>query len=106
DGVIGGVCVRELNLLNRSAEIEIFAEPELKKLGEFTDGVLALIGHLFRTYNLNSLYSQTTAADSRTSAALEELGFSRDGALRHRHFYQGEFGDVYIYSLLRYEFEM
>ena len=106
DAVVGSVIVSDINLLNRSGKLELFADPESADTREYAEGVALLLRHLFNTYNLNSVYTSVTAADSQTVALLEELGFSRDGTLRQRHFYRGEFGDVYIYSLLRFEFEM
>jgi RimJ/RimL family protein N-acetyltransferase len=36
---------------------------------------------------------------------LEKAGFRRDGTLRHQYYYNGEFHDGYLYSLLRFEFD-
>ncbi|MFQ5606563.1 MAG: GNAT family N-acetyltransferase [Candidatus Zixiibacteriota bacterium] len=106
EGIIARVTVTDLNLLNRSCRLGLASDPELKKRAELDEGVSTLAGYLFRQYNLNSIYGAVTALDRTYIETLEALGFKRDGALRQRHFFDGEYHDVLVFSLLRYEAEV
>ena len=101
--VIGRFVFDNLNLLNRSGRLTVLYDPEIKKLNDLEDGALVLLSFLFRQYNLNSIYSSAMQVNRSHCDLLEAIGFQRDGILRQRHFYDGEFRDVYVYSLLRYE---
>ena len=66
---------------------------------------MVLCRYLFRSRDLNKVHARTSSLNSGAVALLEKAGFKRDGTLRHHHFYEGEFHDSYIYSMLRFEFD-
>jgi RimJ/RimL family protein N-acetyltransferase len=105
DGIIGAITYRAHNSLNRSVELEFLADPELRKTELYVEGAKVLITHLFHSLGLNAVYTQSTAADTQTVELVEQLNFTQEGTLRQRHFYNGAFGDVFLYSLLNYERE-
>lgn len=106
DGVIGRLVYDKVNLLNRSARIDSLGDPEIKKTEELSEGLKLLLSYLFMQFDLNSIYTSFSKVEEKTLKFYESLGFKRDGVLRQRHFFAGEFHDVYAYSLLRFEFKI
>jgi ribosomal-protein-alanine N-acetyltransferase len=66
----------------------------------------ALILHLaFRVLDLQRVSAYANPDNARSLAALENLGFAREGVLRNWHVHRGEPRDVAILGLLRDEWE-
>lgn len=66
----------------------------------------ALIGALaFRRLGLERLTAWANARNGRSQAALERVGFRREGVLRGWHRHGDELHDVVVFRLLRGEFE-
>lgn len=66
----------------------------------------ALVAHLaFRVLGLERLGAYAAAGNPRSQAALEKLGFAREGELRRFHRHGDEVHDVAVFSLLRDEWE-
>lgn len=64
----------------------------------------ALVSHLaFAGLGLERLGAYADVRNARSQAALERLGFSREGVLRAFHRHGGEPRDVAVYGLLRSE---
>lgn len=97
------ISFRNLNALNRTAELEITVDPDERRKGLGSDAVRLLGRYLFLYRSMNRLYTSVSALNEPARAMLEKLGFRRDGVLRQHHFYNGEYHDVYVYSLLRFE---
>jgi ribosomal-protein-alanine N-acetyltransferase len=66
----------------------------------------ALICRLaFERLDLERLAAYADVRNARSQAALERLGFTREGVLRAFHRHRGEARDVALYSLLRADWE-
>ena len=103
DGIIGMLSYRSLNLLNRSARLEVFGAPDLRQSTELVEALRLIVGYLYSQFNLNSVYAEVSELNTLELQVFEALEFKRDGVLRQRHFFDGAFHDIRIYSLLRYE---
>jgi len=101
---VGIIRFFDLNPLNRSAELGLLIDPDERRHGHAFEALQLLTGHLFLTRDLNKVYAQTSSLNDATVALLEKAGFKRDGTLRGHYYYNGEFHDGYVYSMLRYEF--
>ena len=91
------------NNLNRSAELGFLADPDRRRQGYTLEAVHLLTRYLFQMRDLNKVYANTSSLNKPAVGLLEKAGFKRDGTLRHQYFYNGEFHDGYVYSLLRFE---
>jgi RimJ/RimL family protein N-acetyltransferase len=91
------------NNLNRSAELGLLTDPDQRRKGHGHEAVRLLARYLFQMRDLNKVHAQTSSLNKAAVGLLEKAGFKRDGVLRHQFFYNGEFHDGYIYSLLRFE---
>jgi len=102
---VGQAEFSNLNDLNRSAEISLHIDPDERKSGVGEETINILCRFLFRYRGLNKVYCQIGSFNDAAIKLLESCGFKRDGVLRNHHFYNGEFHDEYIYSLLLFEFD-
>ena len=103
--LVGQISFFGYNALNRSAELGILVDPDEQKNGLGLEAMKLLIAYLFKYRGLNKVYAQTAEFNKGAVKLLEKLGFKRDGALRDHHFYQGEFHNDLVYSLLRFEMD-
>jgi RimJ/RimL family protein N-acetyltransferase len=102
---VGRVSFFDFNPHNRSAELGIIIDPDVRRKGLGTEALKLLVGFLFNTRGLNKVYAQSAAFNAGARKLLEACGFRLDGTLRRHYFHQGEFHDGVIYSLLSHEYE-
>lgn len=62
-----------------------------------------IIDELYRTYPHPAVYARTLPTNEASRGLLESLGFSEEGRLRKESFWNGEYRDTIVYSLLREE---
>jgi RimJ/RimL family protein N-acetyltransferase len=84
-------------------EIGLALLPEHRGRGWGTAAQFILVQYLFRYTLANRLEAQTDAENRSEQAALERLGFRREGVLRGVRFRHGVWRDMMIYGLLRHE---
>jgi ribosomal-protein-alanine N-acetyltransferase len=100
---IGKISFFNFNSLNLSAELGILIDPDERQRGYAKEAMMVLMKYLFSYRNLNKVYAETAAFNGSAVKLLESLNFKKDGTLRSHHFYDGEFHNKFIYSLLRFE---
>lgn len=100
---VGKISFFNYNTLNLSAELGILLDPDHRQKGLAKDAMLILINYLFRYRNLNKVYCETADFNTGAINLLEALDFKLDGTLRNHHFFNGEFHNKFVYSLLRFE---
>ncbi|MFQ5499989.1 MAG: GNAT family N-acetyltransferase [Candidatus Zixiibacteriota bacterium] len=102
---VGRVRFFDYNSLNRSAELGLIIDPDERRNGYAGEALKLLITYLFRYRGLNKVYAQTAEFNEASVKLLESLGFKRDGTLRDHHYFDGEFHNDHVYSLLAYELD-
>jgi len=100
---VGRISFYDYNPLNRSAGLGLIIDPEERRNSYGTEAMKLIIKYLFRNRGMNKVYAETSDFNAGTPALLESLGFKLDGRLRNHYFFNGEFHDRLIYSLLLYE---
>ncbi len=103
EGLVGMLAYRSLNLLNRSARLEVFGAPDSQKATGLQEALGLLVNYLFHQFNLNSVYAEVSELNRIALETFAALEFKQDGVLRQRHFFDGQYHNIFIYSLLRYE---
>lgn len=103
--LVGAVAFFNYNPLNRSAELGLLIDPEERRKGYGKEAIQLLCRYLFRFRGLNKIHAQTVDFNEATIELLEALGFKRDGTFRDHYFYDGEFHNAAIYSLLLFELD-
>lgn len=107
DGTVIGIASWEANtrggLIGGCYEIGLALLPEHRGRGYGTAAQSMLVQHLLRYTAANRLEAQTDADNLAEQAALERIGFRREGLLRGVRFRHGIWRDMVIYGLLRDE---
>ena len=103
--LVGRVGFFNYNPLNRSAELGIIIDPEERKKGFAAEALKVLIRYLFKYRGLNKVYAETADHNTSTKKLLESMHFKKDGTLRQHYFYNGQFHDKLVYSLLLFEID-
>lgn len=102
--LVGKVVYFDYNPQNRSAEIGVIIDPDERENGFASEAIFLLSKYLFRHRGLNKVYAQTAGFNKGAINLLESLEFKQDGILRDHYFFDGEFHNGLIYSMLLYEF--
>lgn len=95
------------NRKNGTAEVGYWIAPEYWGKGYATEALHLVCEIAFVRYNLRRLYARVRANNVGSQRVLEKNGFKREGRMR-KHEYDpvdGKYHDVYIYGLLRKEWE-
>lgn len=70
-----------------------------------SEALTAAIDSGFNNMGLNRIQAFVSLENTASCRLLERLGFEREGIFREKHFFQGEYYDHYIYSLLKKEWK-
>jgi len=102
--VLGEVVVNEIDMDNHCASIRIalFDEAEFGK-GYGSEAMRLMVGHAFETRNLHRIELEVYAFNPRAIRAYEKVGFVREGVRRDALYWDGEYVDAIIMSILRNE---
>jgi ribosomal-protein-alanine N-acetyltransferase len=76
---------------------------EHQQKGYMTEALKAIIRFGFETLNLHSIEADSDPRNTASIRLLEKLGFKREALFRENVYFDGEFLDSAIYSLLRKE---
>lgn len=96
-----------LNLSNKHHRSEIGFELSKNHWGKgiAAEALQAVIAHGFTLLELNRIEALIEPANSPSQKVVERNGFVREGLLRSYEYTLGKFDDLYMYSLLKREFE-
>ncbi|SFE58526.1 Protein N-acetyltransferase, RimJ/RimL family [Phytobacter palmae] len=88
----------------RQAELGMTFDLQYQKQGYAREAINNLIALLFNEFARHRL---TAVVDTRNTSAvnlLEKLGFRREAHFRQNIFFKGEWGDEYLYALLKSDY--
>lgn len=100
---VGRIVYFDYNSLNRSTEIGILIDPDERGKKFALESIRILCRYLFHFRGLNKVYAQTASFNAGAIRLLESAGFKRDGVLRQHYFYDRDWHDGLIYSLLAHQ---
>ncbi|WP_033543040.1 GNAT family N-acetyltransferase [Planococcus sp. CAU13] len=106
DRVIGSCGFLNLTQKHHRAEIGFELSREHWGKGIAAEALQAVIYHGFSSLNLNRIEALIEPANSPSQKLVEKTGFLREGLLRDYEYTQGKFDDLYMYSMLKREFEI
>ena len=105
DRPIGVTGLTELSERDRRAVVGTWLGREHWGTGANRESKELILHVAFRVLDLQRVSAYAHPENARSLAALEKLGFTREGVLRHWHMHRGEPRDVAILGLLRDEWE-
>ena len=90
---------------NRTAHLGISLRPAFRGRGLGTDAVRVLCTYGFAVRGLQRLQVETLADNTGMIGAATQVGFAREGILRHSAWVNGDFADEVILGLLASEWD-
>ncbi len=103
--LVGKTTYFDYNPQNRSAEIGIIIDPDERENGFASEAIYLLCNYLFNNRGLNKVYAQTAEFNKGAMKLLKSSGFKQDAKLRDHYFFDSEFHNGLIFSILLYEFK-
>lgn len=77
--------------------------PSVHGEGYGREAVSLALDHVFRVYPAPAVHAKALPHNDASRGLLESLGFRQDGRARKEAFWNGEYRDSILYSLLREE---
>jgi ribosomal-protein-alanine N-acetyltransferase len=105
DGVIGVTGLSELAARDRRATVGTWIGRAWWGTGANFEAKALICNLAFAVLGLNRLTAWANTRNGRSQAALERVGFTREGVLRAWHRHGDAYHDVVVFSLLRQEWE-
>lgn len=101
----GEISLHNMKWFNRKGMLTIFIYPEFQGKGIGLASMRMLIDFSFRVMNLYRLEAEIVEGNEASLRLIEKLGFTREGTLRQAKYLNGRFFDIYVYGLVRPEWE-
>ena len=99
--LIGVIGLHYLDLVNKTTSIGYYLAEDFQKKGIMTKCTQALIRYVYEVYDINRIEIRMSTKNKKSRAIPIRLGFTQEGILRSNERLQGEFSDIYVFSLLR-----
>lgn len=103
DTLVGTAGYNQWDRDNNSAEIGYDLAHRLWGQGLMTEALEAILQFGFDRMSLNRIEADVTVGNEAFARVLERLGFQREGILRQRGYWKGEYHDLWLFSLLQDE---
>ena len=98
---IGVIGTKRIDWLNGKVELGYWIGSAHQGKGIMTDACRAVIDHLFRELRLHRIEIQCATGNARSAAIPRRLGFTLEGTRREAELVNGQFYDLFLFSLLR-----
>lgn len=103
--LIGITVLKDINLINRSAETAIYiGDPESRGKGLSTEAIHLTMCFAFKQLGLNRLWLRVRSDNTTAIKLYHRVGFTQEGTLRQCIFKNGRYYDVFVLSILQSEF--
>jgi len=98
--LIGTICFWNLQPENYRAEIGYELNPAYWKKGIMKEAIPKIIEYAFETMKLHSIEADVHPGNSQSITLLEKIGFVKEGHFKESTYFNGEFLDRVVYSLV------
>ncbi len=105
--MLGVAGITYVDWVNRHGDVHFY----IGKNGEWIDKTIApvafeiILDYGFNTMNLNKLWAEIYQIDSLKLKFFMQRGFNVDASLREHYYYQGQYYDSHILSMLKKEYD-
>ncbi|HEX8599370.1 MAG TPA: GNAT family protein [Chloroflexia bacterium] len=103
--MIGRIGLGPYSRMNRRAEIGYAMNRSYWGRGLATEAVRGVLGFAFRNMGLNRVQAIVLPDNIGSMRVLEKAGMQREGLLRKYQYVLGDYWDVYMYGVLRSDWE-
>ncbi len=101
----GRIGLHHINQQNKIGEIGYWLANGLQGKGIMTRCCRAIIDHGFTQLGLNRIEIKCAVGNDKSLAIAEKLQFKQEGILRQAEWQNGKFIDLYLYAMLKVEWE-
>lgn len=101
--MVGRIGIHHINRQNKIGEIGYWLADGLQGLGIVTKSCKALIYYGFKELGLNRVEIKCATGNDKSRAIAEKLRFKQEGILRQAEWLNGNFIDLYLYAMLKEE---
>lgn len=102
---IGAVIARDISPIFHCAEIAYFIDKKYEGRGIASESVQVVIRHLFEEYKIERLVLKCDINSERSQNIAKRYSFTKEGIERHSFLAAGKYQDMYLWSLLKNEYE-
>ena len=103
--MIGRIGLGPYSRMNRRAEVGYAMNRAYWGRGLATEAVRGVLGFAFGTLGLNRVQAIVLPDNAGSMRVLEKAGMQREGLLRKYQYVLGDYWDVYMYGVLRSDWE-
>ena len=103
--MIGRIGLGPYSRMNRRAEVGYAMNRHYWGQGLATEAVRGVVGFAFSQLGLNRVQAIVLPDNTGSMRVLEKAGMQREGLLRKYQYVLGDYWDVYMYALLRSDWE-
>ncbi|KAF6657044.1 GNAT family N-acetyltransferase [Paenibacillus polymyxa] len=105
DRVIGDIALQDMDSLNRSANIRIaINEQGNQGKGYGTEALVLMLGYGFGICNLHRIELNVFDFNEQAIRCYEKVGFQREGVQRDALYYNHQYHDSILMSMLQHEY--
>lgn len=101
DNAVGTIILSDIDEKNATAEIHIKIIDDAKGKGYGYDSIISLVNYAFSELRLNCIYSNVLAKNEASNGLFKKCGFTYEGTLKSRVYKDGEYQDLYSYSITK-----
>ena len=98
--MIGTITIWKIDRTNHRGEIGYLLSPDFQGAGLMSEALHAIIKYAFKTLQLHSLEANVNPDNAASINLLERNGFVREAYFRENFYFEGNFEDSAIYSLI------
>jgi ribosomal-protein-serine acetyltransferase len=105
ENITGRIGIYNINRQHMIGEIGYWLAEAMQGKGIIAKCCKTLIDHGFNELGLNRIELKCGLENTKSRAIPEKLGFTREGILRKAELLNGQFIDLYLFSMLKEEWE-
>lgn len=103
--LIGCIDLIGISKANQKAEVGYWVGVDFWNAGFCTEAMKAVVSYGFDSLNLNKITSRHMSTNPASGRVMQKAGLVQEGLLRQEFFKNGRFVDMYVYGILREDFE-
>lgn len=105
DTLIGDIGLKDINNINRTAEISIvIGDKEYWNRGYGREAMSLLLNYAYNSLSLNCIYLMVYKKNVRAISCYESIGFKKSGVIREGAYYNQKYDDIVIMDILPKDF--
>lgn len=105
-GIIGQISLRLTSKPARQAELGFILNPDFGGVGYASEAVHRMLDIGFTEVGLHRVFARIDSENLTSIRLVEKLSFRREAHFVENDFFEGKWGDEYVYSLLSREWHL